>query len=164
MKKSAGILMYKEAESGFLILLVHPGGPFWHKRDEGAWSIPKGEYKEDEEAEAAARREFAEETGHVPEGKLQPLGQLRQKSGKHVIAFALEGEFDTSSLRSNMFEIEWPPRSGRMQTFPEVDRAEWFALAEARQKIVSGQAPFLERLEALHTAAAQRVVDQMGKE
>jgi predicted NUDIX family NTP pyrophosphohydrolase len=160
MKKSAGILMYKKAESSLLVLLVHPGGPFWRKRDDGAWSIPKGEYSEDEAAEAAARREFIEETGHVPEDELQSLGELRQKSGKHVIAFAAEGEFDTSCLRSNTFEIEWPPRSGGFQSFPEIDRAEWFTLSEARQKIVGGQAPFLERLERLHSVGAQRTVDQ----
>jgi predicted NUDIX family NTP pyrophosphohydrolase len=149
MKKSAGILMYKRTQSDILVLLVHPGGPFWRKRDEGAWSIPKGEYPEDEPAETAARREFAEEIGHVPEGSLQPLGELRQKGGKHVTAFALEGEFDTSALRSNPFEIEWPPRSGRLQSFPEVDRAEWFTLSDAREKIMAGQLPFLERLETL---------------
>ncbi|MDL2410723.1 NUDIX domain-containing protein [Rhizobium calliandrae] len=150
MKKSAGIPMYKKMESDVLVLLVHPGGPFWRKRDEGAWSIPKGEYLEDEPVETAARREFAEEMGHVPEGKLQPLGELRQKGGKHVTGFALEGVFDTSSLRSNLFEIEWPPGSGRPQSFPEIDRAEWFALSDARRKIIGGQLPFLERLAALY--------------
>jgi predicted NUDIX family NTP pyrophosphohydrolase len=149
MKKSAGILMYRRTENDVLVLLVHPGGPFWRKRDEGAWSIPKGEYPEDEPAEIAARREFAEEMGRVPEGRLQPLGELRQKGGKHVTAFALEGEFDTSALRSNLFEIEWPPGSGRLQSFPEVDRAEWFALSDARRKIIGSQLPFLADLEAL---------------
>ncbi|MFS8116050.1 NUDIX domain-containing protein [Rhizobium jaguaris] len=157
MKKSAGILMYRRAESEVLVLLVHPGGPFWRKRDEGAWSIPKGEYQEDEPAETAALREFAEEMGHVPEGKLQPLGELRQKGGKHVTGFALEGEFDTSALASNLFEIEWPPRSGRVQSFPEVDRAEWFALSDARRKIIDGQLPFLQRLEALYFPAAENI-------
>ena len=149
MKKSAGILMYKRTQSDILVLLVHPGGPFWRKRDEGAWSIPKGEYPEDEPAETAARREFAEEMGHVPEGGLQPLGELRQKGGKHVTAFALEGEFDTSALRSNLFEIEWPPRSGRRQSFPEVDRAEWFDIEFARTKMLSGQIELLDRLLAI---------------
>ena len=155
MKKSAGILMYRRMEDDVLVLLVHPGGPFWRKRDEGAWSIPKGEYPEDEPVETAARREFAEEMGLVPEGTLRPLGELRQKGGKHVTAFALEGEFDTSTLTSNLFEIEWPPGSGRLQSFPEVDRAEWFALSDARRKIIGGQLPFLERLEALHLPPAE---------
>ncbi|AYG63570.1 NUDIX domain-containing protein [Rhizobium jaguaris] len=155
MKKSAGILMYRRVESEVLVLLVHPGGPFWRKRDEGAWSIPKGEYQEDEPAETAALREFAEEMGSVPEGKLQPLGELRQKGGKHVTGFALEGEFDTSALASNLFEIEWPPRSGRLQSFPEVDRAEWFALSDARRKIIDGQLPFLERLQTLYLPTIQ---------
>ncbi len=155
MKRSAGILMYRRTQSDILVLLVHPGGPFWRKRDEGAWSIPKGEYPEDEPAETAARREFAEEMGRVPEGSLQPLGELRQRSGKHVTAFALEGDFDTSDLRSNLFEIEWPPGSGRLQSFPEVDRAEWFLLSDARRKIVGGQLPFLERLEALSPPTIQ---------
>jgi predicted NUDIX family NTP pyrophosphohydrolase len=161
MKKSAGILMYKSTQSGILVLLVHPGGPFWHKRDNRAWSIPKGEYTEDEAPEAAARREFAEETGCAPKGTLQPLGELRQKSGKAVTAFALEGIFNTSRLHSNLFEIEWPPQSGRIQSFPEIDRAEWFTLSEAAQKIVGGQRPFLERLERLHCAGAQGSVNQM---
>ncbi len=160
MKKSAGILMYKKAQDGILVLLVHPGGPFWRKRDDGAWSIPKGEYGEAEAPEAAARREFAEETGSAPEGALQPLGELRQKSGKTVTAFALEGVFDTSRLHSNLFEIEWPPRSGRFESFPEIDRAEWFTLSEAGQKIVGGQRPFLERLERLHCPGAQGTVSQ----
>lgn len=155
MKKSAGILMYKKAQSGILVLLVHPGGPFWRKRDDGAWSIPKGEYSEDEAPEAAARREFAEETGCRLQGALQPLGEERQKSGKAVTAFALEGVFDTSCLHSNLFEIEWPPGSGRFESFPEIDRAEWFTLSEADQKIVSGQRPFLERLKTLHCAGVK---------
>lgn len=160
MKKSAGVLMYKKAKSGILVMLVHPGGPFWRKRDDGAWSIPKGEYSEDEAPEAAARREFAEETGRVLEGELQSLGERRQKSGKNVVAFAFEGEFDTSCLRSNLFEIEWPPRSGSFQSFPEVDRAEWFTLSDAHQKIIDGQRPFLERLERLHPSSTQGAVDQ----
>ncbi|WFU11459.1 NUDIX domain-containing protein (plasmid) [Rhizobium sp. CB3090] len=159
MKKSAGILIYRRTQSGMLVLLVHPGGPFWRKRDEGAWSIPKGEYPEDEPAETAARREFAEEMGHLPEGRLQPLGELRQKGGKHVTAFALEGEFDVAALRSNLFEIEWPPGSGRLQSFPEVDRAEWFTLTDARRKILGSQLPFLERLEALSPLTKQGAVD-----
>ncbi|PZM10999.1 NUDIX domain-containing protein [Rhizobium tubonense] len=149
MKKSAGILMYRKTENDIMVLLVHPGGPFWRKRDEGTWSIPKGEYTENESSEAAALREFAEETGGVPEGRLHTLGELRQRSGKRVTAFALEGNFDTSTLHSNLFEMEWPPHSGRIQAFPEVDRAEWFCLSDARRKIVGGQRPFLERLAGL---------------
>ncbi|WFU04354.1 NUDIX domain-containing protein (plasmid) [Rhizobium sp. CB3171] len=155
MKRSAGILMYRRTQSDLLVLLVHPGGPFWSKKDEGAWSIPKGEYPEDEAAETAARREFAEEMGRLPEGKLQPLGDLRQKGGKRVTAFALEGEFDVATLSSNLFEIEWSPGSGRLQSFPEVDRAEWFTLSDARRKILGSQLPFLERLEALSLPTAQ---------
>ncbi|UWU23621.1 NUDIX domain-containing protein (plasmid) [Rhizobium sp. CB3060] len=155
MKRSAGILIYRRTQSDLLVLLVHPGGPFWSKKDEGAWSIPKGEYPEDEAAETAARREFAEEMGRLPEGKLQPLGDLRQKGGKRVTAFALEGEFDVATLSSNLFEIEWPPGSGRLQSFPEVDRAEWFTLSDARRKILGSQLPFLERLEALSLPTAQ---------
>ena len=155
MKKSAGILMYKKAQCSIFVLLVHPGGPFWRKRDDGAWSIPKGEYGDDEAPEAAARREFIEETGCAIEGALQPLGELRQKSGKVVTAFALEGVFDTSCLRSNLFEMEWPPRSGHVQSSPEIDRAEWFSLSEAGQKIIGGQRPFLESLERLLGAGLQ---------
>jgi predicted NUDIX family NTP pyrophosphohydrolase len=148
-RKSAGILMYKRASDAILALLVHPGGPFWTKRDLGAWSIPKGEYADDEEAEAAARREFAEEMGLEPKGTLQPLGELRQRGGKLVTGFAVEGDFDIQSLRSNAFELEWPPRTGRIQSFPEVDRAEWFTLAQAREKIIAGQLPFLDRLNEI---------------
>ena len=160
MKKSAGILMYKKARRSILVLLVHPGGPFWRKRDDGAWSIPKGEYGDDEAPESAARREFAEETGCATDGALQPLGELRQKSGKVVTAFALKGVFDTSRLRSNLFEIEWPPRSGHFQSFPEIDRAEWFSLSEAGQKIVGSQRPFLKSLERLLCAGSQYDTEQ----
>ncbi len=126
---------------------MHPGGPFWRKRDTGAWSIAKGEYSQDEQPEAAARREFAEETGWEAEGDLTPLGEIRQAGGKCVTAFALEADFDPRTLRSNRFEMEWPPRSGRMQSFPEVDRAEWFGLNEAREKLVARQRAFIDRLE-----------------
>ena len=148
-RKSAGILMYKRTADGILVLLVHPGGPFWSRRDLGAWSIPKGEYAESEEPETAARREFAEELGKEPEGTLRPLGEIRQAGGKFVVAFALEGDFDVTDLRSNTFEMEWPPRSGRFQAFPEVDRAEWLTLSRARDKIIAGQRPLLDRLEAM---------------
>jgi predicted NUDIX family NTP pyrophosphohydrolase len=145
---SAGILLYRLATAGPEVLLVHPGGPFWARKDEGAWSIPKGLYTQSEEAAAAARREFAEETGHAPQGDLVPLGVFRQPSGKQITAFALEGEFDPETLRSNSFEMQWPPRSGRLQSFLEADRAGWFGLVEARRKILKGQVPILAALEA----------------
>ena len=147
--RSAGIVVYRKRAETIEVLLVHPGGPFWSKRDSGAWSIPKGEYSDDEDAEAAARREFEEETGWTITSDLLPLGEIRQKAGKTVTAFAAEGDFDTVSLDSNRFEIEWPPKSGRIAAFPEVDRAGWFALDEAREKIIEGQRPLLDRLEAL---------------
>lgn len=147
--RSAGILLYRRRRTGAEILLVHPGGPFWSRRDLGSWSIPKGEFGADEEAEAAARREFAEETGCQVSGPLLPLGEARQKAGKLVTAFAAEGEVDPSAIRSNSFEIEWPPRSGRRRSFPEIDRAEWFDLAAGRTRILPGQLPFIDRLEAI---------------
>jgi predicted NUDIX family NTP pyrophosphohydrolase len=150
---SAGILLYREAGPDIMVLLVHPGGPFWARRDLGAWSIPKGELAAGEEPEAAARREFAEELGAEPMGELHPLGEVRQKGGKRVVGFAVQGELDTSAIRSNTFEIEWPPRSGRVQSFPEIDRAEWFDLRTAREKIIPGQLPFIERLELLRRGA-----------
>ena len=145
--QSAGILLYKRCEGRLVVLLVHPGGPFWRAKDLGAWSIPKGELADGEAPEATARREFAEELGSAPMGALQPLGKIRQRGGKQVEAFALEGDFDVDSLSGNSFEMEWPPRSGRRQFFPEVDRAEWFELPEARRKILVGQQPLLDRLE-----------------
>jgi predicted NUDIX family NTP pyrophosphohydrolase len=145
---SAGILLYRLRSSGPEVLLIHPGGPFWARRDDGAWSIPKGLYEPGEDPEAAARREFAEEVGFVPIGELIPLGTFRQPSGKLVAAWALEGDFDPAVLKSNFFSIEWPPRSGRMQQFPEADRAGWFAPAEAHRKILKGQAPLLDALLA----------------
>ena len=131
------------------VLLVHPGGPFWRNKDDGAWSIPKGECTADEDAETTARREFLEELGARPRGTLVPLGSIRQRGGKQVDAFALEGEFDVERLSSNTFEIEWPPRSGRHQAFPEVDRAAWFSPDEARQKINQAQRQLIDRLEEL---------------
>jgi predicted NUDIX family NTP pyrophosphohydrolase len=145
--QSAGILLYKRRAGRLAVLLVHPGGPFWHAKDLGAWSIPKGEPTAGEEPAATARREFAEELGSAPVGALQPLGKIRQRGGKQVEAFALEGDFDVDSLSGNSFEMEWPPRSGRRQSFPEVDRAEWFELPQARRKILVGQQPLLDRLE-----------------
>lgn len=153
-KRSAGILLYRYEAGNLLVLLVHPGGPFWSNRDVGAWSIPKGEYDAAEEPEAAARREFLEETGIAIGGPLEFLGEERQKSGKLVTAYAHESEFDVDSLRSNVFEAEWPPRSGQMQSFPEVDRAAWFTPAEARRRINASQRPFIDRLEALRSRRA----------
>lgn len=147
-KQSAGILLYKKAEEQVRVLLVHPGGPFWAKKDLGAWSIPKGEFTEGEESLAAARREFREELGvTVPEGPSHDLGSAKQ-SNKEVFAWAVEGDLDTARIASNTFEMEWPPRSGSTQEFPEVDKAKWFPLPEARLRIVTGQTPFLERLAA----------------
>jgi len=126
---------------------VHPGGPFWTKKDLGAWSIPKGEHKEGDVPLAVARREFEEELGaQAPAGDAIELGELVQPSRKVIIAFAIEGGFDPSGLKSNLFELEWPPKSGRLQSFPEVDRAQWFTLDEAREKILPGQRPFIDRL------------------
>ena len=128
---------------------MHPGGPYWRKKDEGAWSIPKGEMDEGEDAEVAARREFMEETGIALSGLLDPLGDIRQRGGKRVIAFAAEGDVDVQTMQSNTFEIEWPPKSGRMQSFPEIDRAEWFDLASAHAKILEAQRALLDRLAGL---------------
>ena len=147
--RSAGTLVYRKRAGVIEVLLVHPGGPFWQKRDLGAWSIPKGEYADNEDAEAAARREFTEETGWTIAGEMTPLGEIRQKAGKTVTAFAAECDFDPATLASNSFEMEWPPRSGRVASFPEVDRAGWFSPADAHEKIIEGQRPLLDRLEAL---------------
>jgi predicted NUDIX family NTP pyrophosphohydrolase len=147
--ESVGLLLYKRVGDEILVLLVHPGGPFWRRKDLGAWSIPKGGRIAGEDPETTARREFAEEVGRARSGPLTRLGRIRQRGGKHVEAFALEGDFDVASLASNSFEIEWPPRSGRLQAFPEVDRAGWFTLPMARQKINPGQQPLLDAVEAL---------------
>jgi predicted NUDIX family NTP pyrophosphohydrolase len=148
-RRSAGILLYKRVGGELMVLLAHPGGPFWRKRDAGAWTIPKGEFAAGEAPEQAARREFREELGTDPVGELRPLGEIVQKGGKNVVAFALEGDFDVATLRSNTFEIEWPPRSGRRQAFPEVDAVEWMSPAKAREKILPSQAPLLDRLHAI---------------
>jgi len=146
-KRSAGILLYRGSPQRLELLLVHPGGPFWARKDLGAWSIPKGEYAEGEDPLAVAKREFAEELGSPPPlGAFLPIGELVQPSRKIVNAFALEGDFDPATLTSNRFELEWPRGSGRMQLFPEIDRAQWFAPAKAREKIQPGQAPFIDRL------------------
>ena len=139
--------MYRRLGPGLELLLVHPGGPFWKKRDAGAWSIPKGEYAPGEDPLAVAAREFEEETGARLRGEFQPLGELVQKGGKIVTAWAVEGDLDPAAIRSNTFEIEWPPKSGRWATFPEVDRAGWFSPEQAREKILPSQSPFIARLE-----------------
>jgi predicted NUDIX family NTP pyrophosphohydrolase len=149
-KVSAGLLVYRRRSGMLEVLLVHPGGPFWRNRDLEAWSVPKGEYDAGEEPETAALREFREELGcPPPAGATLPLGEVVQKGGKRVIAFAVEGDVDATVVQSNMFELEWPPQSRRRQKFPEVDRADWFPLASARKKITSGQRPLLDRLEVL---------------
>lgn len=147
-KKSAGILLFRRRGGTIELLLVHPGGPFWAKKDAGAWSIPKGEFEDPEDPLAAARREFAEETGGTPGGEPIELTPLRQPGGKTVFAWAMEGDFDPDELRSNRFAMEWPPRSGRTQEFPEVDRAGWFSPEEARAKILKGQIGFVDQLLA----------------
>jgi predicted NUDIX family NTP pyrophosphohydrolase len=148
-KRSAGILMYRRGEDGLEVLLVHPGGPFWAKKDLGAWSIPKGEYSEAEDPLAVAVREFQEETGLRPHGDFRPLGELVQPGRKIVTAWAVAGDFDIATLKSNTFEMEWPPKSGRKSSFPEVDRAAWFSLDQAGKKILPGQKEFLARLMAI---------------
>ena len=145
-KRSSGILMYRRTRSDIEFLLVHPGGPFWAKKDWGAWSIPKGEYSESEDPLTVARREFEEETGARVEGDFLPLGDLVQPGRKIVTAWAVEGDFDPSTLKSNEFELEWPPKSGRRTSFPEVDRAAWFSPDNARRKILPGQSEFIARL------------------
>jgi predicted NUDIX family NTP pyrophosphohydrolase len=157
-RRSAGVLLFRRPGSGELeVLLVHPGGPLWARRDAGAWSIPKGEYDDGEDPLAAARREFEEELGSPPPRGEEPvdLGEVRQKSGKVVRAWALAGDLDPSLISSNAFEMEWPPRSGRRQEFPEVDRAQWFGLDEARAKLNPAQAELIDRLaQALARAHA----------
>lgn len=145
--QSAGLLLYRLSRGFLEVLLVHPGGPFWAKKDAGAWSIPKGEFTDEEDPLMAAKREFLEETSLPAEGTFVPLTPIRQKSGKRVYAWALQQDLDASRIRSNTFEVEWPPKSGRLQTYPEIDRAEWFTLSQAREKINSGQIPLLDELE-----------------
>jgi predicted NUDIX family NTP pyrophosphohydrolase len=148
MVLSAGILMWRHGADGVEVLLGHFGGPLWAKKDAGAWAIPKGMVEAGETPEQAARREFQEELGFPPEGTLLPLGRIRQKGGKYVEAFALEGDLDAGAIRSNEFTLEWPLRSGRMQRFPEIDRAGWFTVAEARVKILPSQVAILDTLVA----------------
>jgi predicted NUDIX family NTP pyrophosphohydrolase len=146
-KLSAGILLFRRRDREMEIFLVHPGGPFWAKKDLGAWSIPKGEYEAGEDALSAAKREFKEETGfELPEGELHSLAEVRLTSGKTVTAWAVEGDCNADAIRSNTFLMEWPPKSGRKQEFPEADRAGWFSLGVAHEKIHSAQREFLGRL------------------
>jgi predicted NUDIX family NTP pyrophosphohydrolase len=147
-KTSAGILLYRHRDE-LEVFLVHPGGPFWAKKDLGAWSLPKGETGEGEDLLEAAVREFTEETGFPIAGKFRALQPLRQPGGKTVFAWAVEGDCDPAQLRSNLFSMEWPPKSGKRQEFPEVDRAAWFRIGEARRRILKGQAPFLDQLGEL---------------
>jgi len=145
-KQSAGLLLYRFRQNHLEVLLVHPGGPFWAKKDLGSWSIPKGEFAEGEDALAAAQREFQEETGFSISGEFKPLASLKQKSGKVVYAWAIESDLDHTKVKSNTFNLEWPPKSGRISEFPEIDRAEWFSVEVAREKINPGQIAFLDRL------------------
>jgi predicted NUDIX family NTP pyrophosphohydrolase len=146
-KRSAGILLYRLMGGPPEVLLVHPGGPFWARKDAGAWSIPKGEYDDGEDPQACALREFEEETGtRLPPGELADLGSVKQKGGKVVTAWAAEGDLDADAVSSNTFTMEWPPRSGRTAEFPEIDRAGWFEIGAAREKLVPAQTEFLDRL------------------
>lgn len=147
--KSAGVLPFRKRQGRIEVLLVHPGGPFWRNKDAGAWSIPKGEYDPGESAESVARREFREELGIELAGPLLPLAEVRQRGGKIVTAFAAAVDLDAETIHGNMFEIEWPPHSGKLKQFPEIDRAEWFAIASAYEKINVAQRALLERLEVI---------------
>ncbi|SRR6266508_157415 len=151
-KKSAGLLLYRESpnDAGFEVLIVHPGGPFWRNKDIGAWTIPKGEFDDGEDPLNAAKREFKEETGVAPpEGEFIPLNPIKQANGKTVYAWAINGDFDSSDLRSNTFPIEWPPKSGRLQEFPEVDRAAWLSPQVAKEKMIKGQASLIDQLSTI---------------
>jgi predicted NUDIX family NTP pyrophosphohydrolase len=148
-KFSAGILLYRLRDGEAQVFLVHPGGPFWAKKDDGAWSIPKGEYQDGDDPLATAKREFLEETGSEVTGSFRALSPVKQPSGKVVSAWAVEGDLDTATLKSNTFSLEWPPRSGRMQEFPEVDRGAWFDLPTAQTKLQPGQRGFLDQLQQL---------------
>jgi predicted NUDIX family NTP pyrophosphohydrolase len=148
-KQSAGVLLFRETGGKLQVLLVHPGGPFWTRKEEGAWSIPKGEFSEGENPREAALRELMEETGFSPEGETIPLNPIKQAGGKTVYAWAIRADFDPRTIKSNTFKLEWPPRSGKQQEFPEVDRAAWFSVEEARKKINQAQAALLDQLERI---------------
>lgn len=159
-KLSAGVLLYRVVDDVVEVLIAHPGGPFWARRDDGAWSVPKGEYTDDEDPWVAAQREFAEELGSPPpDGPRRELTPVRQSGGKVVTAFAVRGDFDVTSARSNTFEMEWPKGSGRMREFPEIDRAGWFPVAVARRKLLGGQRPLLDELMAAPELAGYREGD-----
>lgn len=157
-KQSAGILVYRKVGSGIEVLIVHPGGPFWAKKDKGAWSIPKGEFTDEENPLVAAKREFAEELGSsAPDGVYQEIGQTKTKSGKIIHAWALQGDLDIAAIKSNTFEMEWPPRSGQQQQFQEVDKAAWYPPQKAMAKLNPAQVVFVERLvEALGLPASSK--------
>jgi predicted NUDIX family NTP pyrophosphohydrolase len=148
-KQAAGILLFRRGRSGLEVLLAHPGGPLWARKDAASWTLPKGQFTGDELPLDAAKREFEEEMGSAPEGQFLTLGTIKQPSGKVIHAWAAESDFDVATVKSNLFSLEWPPRSGKLAEFPEVDRAGWFSIEEARVKILKGQAPFLDRLLAL---------------
>jgi predicted NUDIX family NTP pyrophosphohydrolase len=145
-KQAAGILLFRRGPAGLQVLLAHPGGPLWARKDYGAWTLPKGQFTDGELPLDAARREFEEEMGAAPLGEFLSLGTLKQPSGKVIHAWAAESDFDCANVKSNLFSMEWPPKSGRSAEFPEVDRAGWFSIDEARRKILKGQAAFLDRL------------------
>ena len=146
-KKSAGIILYRIQNALLEIFLVHPGGPFWSRKDEGAWSIPKGEFEDDEDPLNAAKREFEEETGISISGRFIELNPIKQKSGKFVYAWAVEGDINPGEIRSNEFEMEWPPKSGKKKSFPEIDKAAWFSVSEAEKKIIEAQLSLIKQLE-----------------
>ena len=150
-KKSAGLLLYRQSGKSVEVFLVHPGGPFWIRKDDGAWSIPKGEFADGEDTLEAAKREFKEETGFDVEGEFEAMLPIKQSGGKLVYAWAVQGDMDASAIRSNSFSMEWPPGSGQIQDFPEVDRGSWFDLNSAKRKILKSQLELLEQLQALHT-------------
>ena len=149
LKQSAGIVLYRFNEDQWQVFLVHLGGPFWSRKDEGAWQIPKGEFTDEEDALTAAKREFFEETGFTIDGNFLPLSPLKQKDGKFVFAFAVKGTVDATAIRSNEFEMEWPPKSGKKKSFPEVDRASWFSIDNARKKILQSQLPLIDEVEKI---------------
>jgi len=148
-KQSAGILLFRFNKNTLQVFLGHPGGPYWRNKDVGAWSIPKGEFEENEDPLEAAKREFKEETGHEVKGNFIPLKPLKQKSGKIIYAWALEGEMEINKVKSNNFEMEWPPKSGKMMQFPEIDKAGWFDVSQAKEKIIAGQIAFISEFEEI---------------